>query len=98
MDTEKLLLFYIHTFNYFVGVPRLLIPDNCKTAVSKNTRYEIVLNKSYQTLQSFLQESASPTTNPKQKALCALNPLGLLPLSMTAVAKKAKGVEPTSVK
>ena len=28
----------------------MLIPDNCKTAVSKNTRYETVLNKSYQEL------------------------------------------------
>ena len=32
------------------GVPRLLIPDNCKTATTANTRYETVLNRSYQEL------------------------------------------------
>ena len=48
MKTENWLLCHVHAFNYFGGVPRLLIPDNCKTAVSKNTRYETVLNKSYQ--------------------------------------------------
>ena len=50
MKTENWLLCHVHAFNYFGGVPRLLIPDNCKTAVSKNTRYETVLNKSYQEL------------------------------------------------
>ena len=50
MKTENWLLCHVHTFNYFGGVPRLLIPDNCKTAVSRNTRYETVLNKSYQEL------------------------------------------------
>ena len=43
-------LCHVHAFNYFGGVPRLLIPDNCRTAVSKNTRYETILNKSYQEL------------------------------------------------
>ena len=50
MKTENWLLCHVHAFNYFGGVPRLLIPDNCRTAVSKNTRYETILNKSYQEL------------------------------------------------
>lgn len=50
MKTENWLLCHVHAFNYFGGVPRLLISDNCRTAVSKNTRYETILNKSYQEL------------------------------------------------
>ena len=40
----------IHAFDYFGGVARLLIPDNCKTATLSNTRYDVILNRSYQEL------------------------------------------------
>ncbi|HBH6885769.1 TPA: hypothetical protein KUN00_005193, partial [Citrobacter freundii] len=32
------------------GVPKLLIPDNLKSAVKKTDRYEPVINDSYQAL------------------------------------------------
>ena len=38
----------------------MLIPDNCKTAVSKNTRYETVLNKSYQELAEHYNVAVVP--------------------------------------
>ena len=60
MKTENWLLCHVHAFNYFGGVPRLLIPDNCRTAVSKNTRYETVLNKSYQELAEHYNVSVVP--------------------------------------
>ena len=44
------LLCHVHAFDYFGGVPRLLIPDNAKTATITNNRYEVVLNRSYQEL------------------------------------------------
>ena len=50
MKMENWLLCHVHAFNYFGGVTRLLIPDNCKTVTTSNTRYETVLNKSYQEL------------------------------------------------
>ena len=50
MKTENWLMCHVHAYNYFGGVPRLLIPDNCKTATTSNTRYETVLNRSYQEL------------------------------------------------
>ena len=50
MRTESWLLCHVHAFNYFGGVTRLLIPDNCKTATISNNRYEMVLNRSYQEL------------------------------------------------
>ena len=46
MRTENWLNCHVRAFNYFGGVTRLLIPDNCKTATSSNTRYETALNRS----------------------------------------------------
>ena len=50
MKSENWLLCHVHAFNYFGGVPRLLISDNCRTATTVNNRYETVLNRSYQEL------------------------------------------------
>ena len=50
MRQENWLLSHVHAYTYFGGVTRLLIPDNLKTGVTKNTRYETVLNRSYQEL------------------------------------------------
>ena len=50
MKQENWLLCHVHAFDYFGGVPRLLIPDNAKTATITNNRYEVVLNRSYQEL------------------------------------------------
>ena len=50
MKQENWLLCHVHAYAYFDGVTRLLIPDNLKTGVTKNTRYETVLNRSYQEL------------------------------------------------
>ena len=47
MKQENWLLCHVHAYAYFDGVTRLLIPDNLKTGVTKNTRYETVLNRSY---------------------------------------------------
>lgn len=47
MKLENWLYCHIHAFEYFDGVPRLLIPDNLKVGVTKNTRYETIINRSY---------------------------------------------------
>ncbi len=46
MKSENWLLCHVHAYNYYGGVPRLLIPDNTKTAIIQNNRYETILNKS----------------------------------------------------
>ena len=48
MKSENWLLCHVHAYNYYGGVPRLLIPDNTKTATIQNNRYETILNRSYQ--------------------------------------------------
>jgi transposase len=39
---------HCHAFNFFGGLTRALVPDNCKTAVTQPCRYEPVLHRSYQ--------------------------------------------------
>ena len=60
MKTENWLTCHVHAFQYFGGVTRLLIPDNCKTATSANTRYETVLNRSYQELAEYYGTAIVP--------------------------------------
>ena len=60
MRSENWLACHVHAFNYFQGVPRLLIPDNLKTGVSKNTRYETILNRSYQELAEHYDTAIVP--------------------------------------
>ena len=38
---------HVKAFEYFGGVPRLLVPDNTKTAVKKASNYDPELNKTY---------------------------------------------------
>ena len=70
MKSENWLLCHVHTFEYYGGVPRLLIPDNTRTATIKNTRYETILNKSYQELADHYDTAIVParTYHPDDKA------------------------------
>ncbi len=38
---------HIHAYSFYGGVTRILCPDNLKTGVIKNTRTELILNRSY---------------------------------------------------
>jgi len=48
MKMESWISGHVGAFEYYGGVPRLLVPDNTKTAVKKASRYEAELNKTYQ--------------------------------------------------
>lgn len=39
---------HIHSFDYFDGVPEMIIPDNMKVAVNKADRYDPDINETYQ--------------------------------------------------
>jgi transposase len=47
MKMESWIEGHVNAFGYFGGVPRLLVPDNTKTAVIKASRYEPELNRTY---------------------------------------------------
>jgi transposase len=61
---------HVNAFNFFGGVTRILVPDNLKTGVIKNTKSEIVLNKSYQELAEHYGTAILPARvrAPKDKA------------------------------
>lgn len=71
MQTETWLLCHIHAYNYFDGVTRLLVPDNLKTGIVANTRYDTVLNKSYQEMCEYYGTAIVPARvrHPKDKSL-----------------------------
>lgn len=50
MGMESWIAGHVDAYEYFGGVARLLVPDNLKTGVLKNTRTETLLNKTYQSL------------------------------------------------
>lgn len=71
MKSDSWLNCHIHAYSYFGGVTRLLIPDNLKTGVVKNTKYDTVLNKSYQELAEYYDTAIVPARveHPKDKSL-----------------------------
>jgi len=70
MKLENWLACHIHAYEYFGGVTRLLIPDNLKTGVTKNTRYETVLNRSYHEMTEYYNTAIVPVRmeHPKDKS------------------------------
>ena len=71
MQTESWLLCHAHAYRYFGGVTRLLIPDNLKTGVTANTRYDTVLNRSYQEMAEHYHTAIVPARvrHPQDKSL-----------------------------
>jgi len=51
---------HINMYNYFGGVTRLLIPDNLRTGVITNSRYDLIMNKSYQELAEYYDTAIVP--------------------------------------
>ena len=71
MKLENWLNCHVHAYEYFGGVTRLLIPDNLKAGVTKNNRYETVLNRSYQEMAEYYDTAIVPARveHPKDKSL-----------------------------
>lgn len=71
MTQDNWLACHVHAYEYFGGVTRLLIPDNLKTGVVKNTKYETVLNRNYQDLAAYYNTAIVPARveHPKDKSL-----------------------------
>lgn len=71
MKSTNWLLCHVHAYEYFGGVTRLLVPDNLKTGVVKNTRYDTILNKSYHEMAEYYETAIVPARvlHPKDKSL-----------------------------
>lgn len=71
MRITNWLLCHVHAYQYFGGVTRLLIPDNLKTGIVKNTRFETVLNKSYAEMAEYYNTAIVPARvrHPQDKSI-----------------------------
>jgi transposase len=69
-SSEDLIKATENGFYYFEGVPRVLIPDNVKSAVTKADKYEAQLNEAFRDFANHYGTSVLPTRSrkPKDKA------------------------------
>jgi transposase len=69
-DQEAWILAHVNAYRFFGGVARILVSDNLKSGVIKNTRDELVLNKAYQEMAEHYGTAIVPTRvrAPKDKA------------------------------
>lgn len=60
----------VDAIQFYGGVPKYLVPDNCKTAVTKHSKDELILNTAYQDLEEFYDTiiTPPPVRKPKGKA------------------------------
>jgi transposase len=61
---------HIHAFEYFGGVPQIVVPDNLKTGVTHPCRYEPDINPTYQDLADHYHAAVIPARpgKPRDKA------------------------------
>jgi len=69
-NQEAWITAHINAYNHFGGVAKLLVPDNLKTGVEKNSRDETKINKAYQELAEHYGVAVLPArvSAPKDKA------------------------------
>jgi len=69
-EQEAWITAHVNAFSYFGGVARILVPDNLKTGVTKHTKTELVLNRTYQELAEHYGTAVMPARvyTPKDKA------------------------------
>ena len=69
MNQEAWICAHVNAFEYFGGVTRIIQCDNLKTGVVKNTRSEVVLNRSYQEMAAHYNTAIIPcrVRSPKDK-------------------------------
>lgn len=62
-EDEKLPSFIagtVHALEYYGAIPKYLVPDNLRAAITKHTKDELVLNSAYQDLESFYEVIVLP--------------------------------------
>jgi len=60
MKSESWIVCHVNMYGYFGGSTRLIIPDNLRTGVVSNTRYETILNRSYNEMAEYYDTAVVP--------------------------------------
>jgi len=69
MKTPSWIAGHTNAYEFFGGATRMLVPDNLKTGVIKNSNAELILNKTYQEMAEHYDTAILPTRvrSPKDK-------------------------------
>ena len=61
---------HLRAFEYFLGLPAIIVPDNLRAAVSRACRYEPELNRTYQEMAAYYGVAVAPARpyKPRDKA------------------------------
>ena len=61
---------HLQMFEYFQGVPTVLVPDNLKTGITKHTRTTLKINETYESMANHYHTIIlpAPIRKPKDKA------------------------------
>ena len=70
-EADSWLTAHVHALEYIGGLPRVIIPDNCKTAVTKPNYYDPAFNPAYLDLARHYNVAVIPARvrKPKDKAI-----------------------------
>ena len=70
---------HVKAYEFFQGCPRVVVPDNLKSAVISNNKKGIVINESYAALARYYNMAVEPTRpyKPKDKAKAEQGVLGI---------------------
>jgi transposase len=60
MKLESWIACHVNMYSYFGGVSRLIIPDNLKVGIDRNTRYDTILNRSYSEMADYYDTAVVP--------------------------------------
>lgn len=66
-DQESWITAHINAFNFFGGVPKILVPDNLRTGVEKPSWYSPVINKTYNEMAEHYGTAVIPARVRKPK-------------------------------
>ena len=60
MKSDAFINCHVHAYTYFGGSIRLLIPDNLKAGVTKNTRYDTLISRAYKEMADHYNTAIVP--------------------------------------
>ena len=60
MKSDTFINCHVHAYTYFGGSTRLLIPDNLKAGVTKNTRYDTLIPRAYKEMADHYNTAIVP--------------------------------------
>ncbi|MDD3797107.1 MAG: transposase, partial [Lachnospiraceae bacterium] len=66
----------VHALEYYAATPKYLVPDNLKTAITKHTKDELIINSAYADLESFYDVIVLPPPPRKPKGYQRISVIG----------------------